>query len=263
MGLTSLRLRLFTSIMDDGLALSIFGTSVGMWAVLLAWSESPYSTYLGHSSLGDVSGLIGFIPLALIFLVGWSAMVLAMMLPSTFPLLSELRRRARANPLGRRSTISTVAGAVSLWVPFGIAAYLMDFGIHRLAEVPPLVGNVWILGFTSLALAGTYQFTRTKAAFLTDCCSLNEFLQSRTPQASPEDGAFRTGLAYGKKSMGSHWAMMLLMFSLGLQSFSMMLLLGTAMASEHDPNLGPRIRVPIGCAILALALYVGLSNLRI
>jgi predicted metal-binding membrane protein len=243
--------------------MSIFGTSVGTWAVLLVWSESPYSIYLGHSSLGDVTGLIGFIPLALIFLVSWSAMVLAMMLPATFPLVSELRRRARPHPMGRGSVVSTVAGAVALWVPFGIAAYLMDFGIHRLAEVPPLVGNVWILGFASLALAGTYQFTRTKSAFLTDCCSLNEFLKSRTPQAPPEERNFRTGLNYGKKSIGSHWAMMLLMFSLGLQIFSMMLLLATAMATEHYSKLGPRMRVPIGCAILALALYVGLTNLRI
>jgi len=234
-----------------------------MWVILLFWSESPYSIYLGHSSLGNVTGLIGFIPLALIFLVGWSAMVLAMILPATFPLVSELRRRARARRVGRRSTVSTVAGAVTLWVPFGIVAYLVDFGIHRLAEVPPFVGNVWILGFTSLAVAGTYQFTRTKSAFLTDCCSLNEFLQSPPSQASPEEGAFRIGLGYCKKSMGSHWAMMLLMFSLGLQGFSMMLLLGTAMATEHDSKLGPRMRVPVGYAILALALYVGLTNMRI
>ena len=233
-----------------------------MWIVLLVWSESPYSIYLGHSSLDKVAGPSGLIPLASIFLVGWSAMVLAMMLPATFPLVSELRRRAWGHS-GRSSTILTVAGAVSLWVPFGIAAYFMDLGIHRAVELPPLEGNVWILGFFSLALAGIYQFTPAKSAFLTDCCGLNEFLQSQRPEASPEDRSFRVGLSYGKKSMGSHWAMTLLMFSLGLQSFPLMLLLGTAMAVEHDLKLGPRMRVPIGCAILALALYVGLANVRI
>lgn len=261
--MASSRLGPFSSILADKLVLSVFGTSAGLWAVLFFWSESPYSIYLGHSQLGVVTGPIGFIPLASLFLIGWSAMVLAMMLPATFPLVSELRSKAREHSIARRSTFLTVAGTVGLWIPFGIAAYFMDFGIHRAAELPLLQGYSWLLGLSSLALAGLYQFTPTKSGFLADCCSLDEFLHSRRLAGQGDERSFRMGLSYGKRSLGSHWAMMLLMFSLGLQSFPLMLMLGTAMAAEHDSKLGPRLRVPIGLAILALALYVGLASIGV
>ncbi|MDE1853455.1 MAG: DUF2182 domain-containing protein [Thaumarchaeota archaeon] len=190
-------------------------------------------------------------------------MVLAMTLPTVLPLVNEYRRRAVPSSASRSLTTAMVAGAVGLWVPFGIAMYFVDLGIHRAADLPPLQGNTWVLGFSSLALAGIYQFTSTKSQFLNDCCYPSDFVQSRWRRSLTFRGAIRTGLAYGKASMGSHWALMLLMFSLALESFPLMLLFGLAMAVEHQSRLGPKARLPTGAVILALALYIGATSIGI
>ena len=253
--------RQLSIIRRDRVALSVWGTAVGSWATIFLWTESPYSVYLGHSDLGGVFAAAQFLPLASFFLLGWSLMVLAMMLPSALPLVNEYRRRMAGTPVRRSLTTSLIAGAVGVWVPFGIAMYFLDLGIHRASELPPLQGNVWVLGFSSLALAGTYQFTRRKYEFLTDCCYPSDLLQAHSHENLTEGGAFRTGLSYGKASMGSHWALMLLMFSLALRSFPLMLLLSSAMAVEHESKLGPRVRLPLGVAILVLAVYLGTVGL--
>ncbi len=245
------------------MALSMWGVAIGSWLVLLAWSESPYSIYLGHGELGGVSAATQVIPLAALFVLGWSVMVLAMMLPTVLPLVTEFRRRAFASSPSQSTTGAMVAGAVGVWFPFGVAVYLLDLGIHRAAELPPLHGNTWVLGFSSLALAGIYQFTRAKSRFLNDCCYPSDFLQSRWRMSLTYGGAIRTGLSYGRASVGSHWALMLLMFSLALQSFPLMLLIGLAMAVENQSKVGPRARVPIGGAILALAAFSGAASIGI
>ena len=256
-------MRLLSVIARDKTTLSMWGTATGSWLILLIWSESPYSAYLGHGELGAVSAAIQFIPLVSFFVLGWSFMVLAMMLPTVLPLVNEFRRKAVPSSAGRSVTAAMVAGAVGLWVPFGVVMYFVDLGIHRAADLPPLQGNTWVLGFSSLAIAGIYQFTRAKSQFLSDCCYPSDFLQSRWRRSLTFRGAIRTGLSYGKASMGSHWALMLLMFSLALESFPLMLLFGLAMAVEHQSRLGPRARLPIGAAILALALCIGATSIGI
>lgn len=253
-------MRPLSAIARDRTALSIWGTATGSWLVLLIWSESPYSAYLGHGELGAVSAAIQLVPMVSFFVLGWSFMVLAMMLPTVLPLVKEFRRRNVSSSAGRFLTTAMASGAVGLWVPFGIAMYFVDLGIHRAADLPPLQGNTWVLGFASLALAGAYQFTRAKSQFLSDCCYPSDFLQSRGRKSLTFGGAIRTGLSYGRASMGSHWALMLLMFSLALQSFPLMLLFGLAMAVEHQSKFGPRARIPIGVAILALAVFFGAAS---
>ena len=240
----------------------IWGVAIGSWTSLFTWSISPYSVYLGHGELGNVSTPAELFALASLFLLGWSLMVLAMMLPTTFPLVNEFRRRTAGLRVNGRWTMPLVAGCVCVWAPFGIIIYFMDLGVHRAVGLPPLQGNVWILGLSSLALAGSYQFTRAKYGYLKDCCYPSEFLQSHWQTDLTHGSAFRLGLSYGRISIGSHWALMLLMFSLGLGSIPLMLLLGPAMAVEHEPRLGPKMRLPIGVAILALTFYFGLANIR-
>ncbi len=251
-------LRPFNALFRDRMAVSIWATSIGSWAVLFAWSESPYSALLGHSELGGVTSAAGFLSLFSVFLLGWAFMVLAMALPNLVPLIREFRRKNAMITTGAGTgTIPLIIGALAVWVPFGVSVYLIDLGIHRASDLPPLQGNTWFLGFSSLLLAGIYQFTRTKYEFLKDCCYPADFLRSRRQNGTSSGGALKTGLSYGRLSLGSHWALMLLMFSLGLQGFPPMLVLGLAMIGEHLPRIGPRIRMPIGFVIMALAFSLG------
>src|SRR5215510_13066238 len=59
---------------------------VSAWLALWVWDRSPYSRYLGHQQLGEIGASSLFLPITL-HLVGWTLMTVAMMLPTTLPLL--------------------------------------------------------------------------------------------------------------------------------------------------------------------------------
>ena len=59
------------------------------WVALFVWDQSPYGRFLDHEELADIeigfnSGALGF---AAIFVVGWTVMTFAMMLPTSLPLI--------------------------------------------------------------------------------------------------------------------------------------------------------------------------------
>src|SRR5437588_2396619 len=66
------------------------------WLSLWAWGESPYGRFIGHHNLEAVRGGGALI---LLFVAGWVVMVVAMMLPTSLPLLmlfqSFTRQRTR------------------------------------------------------------------------------------------------------------------------------------------------------------------------
>src|SRR5919199_6961298 len=73
------------------------------WVVLWTWGQSPYSRFLSHEHLGEVS--LTDLPLLLLFVSGWTLMIFAMMLPTSLPLVDLFRtliqgRRDRAQLMG-------------------------------------------------------------------------------------------------------------------------------------------------------------------
>ncbi len=72
------------------------------WLALWLWEGSPYGHYLHHDGVGvDTSVAVG----AAAFTMGWTLMIVAMMLPSSVPLVvtfgALVARRARPAPAGR------------------------------------------------------------------------------------------------------------------------------------------------------------------
>jgi predicted metal-binding membrane protein len=250
-------------ITQDRTSLFVWGVASASWAILFAWSDSAYVVYLGHSELGAVSTVLGFISLSSVFLIGWTLMITAMMLPTLLPFVNEFRRVVFQTHAKAMVALPLLLGYVGWWLPFGIAVYVMDFGIHRIADTPLFLGNSWMLGTSALSLAGTYQFTRTKQKFVRDCCYPGDFIRTNWKNKAPEQNkTFRLGLKFGKADMGSHWALMLLMFALELGSVPGMLVMGLAMAAEKTPRLSGTARMAIGIALVGAALYIGLARLQ-
>ena len=63
------------------------------WLVLWAWGQSPYGRYLDHEQLGAVLGEDAI--LLVVFVVGWTLMVFAMMLPTSLPLIALFHTMTR------------------------------------------------------------------------------------------------------------------------------------------------------------------------
>src|SRR5437879_2700540 len=114
-----------------------FGGLVGLaWVTLALWGQSPYARYLSHHSLEDVRG--GGL-LMLVFVAGWLLMLLAMMLPTTLPLVGMFNKLTHARPDGRRLTTLLIVGYLSIWILVGMLIYLGDSVVHE-----GVARSVWI-----------------------------------------------------------------------------------------------------------------------
>jgi predicted metal-binding membrane protein len=78
----------------------LLGALIGLaWLALWIWGQSPYTRYLSHHSLEEVRG--GGL-LLLVFVAGWLLMVVAMMLPTSLPLVGLFHALAREARMATR-----------------------------------------------------------------------------------------------------------------------------------------------------------------
>src|SRR5256885_6909500 len=102
------------------------------WLALWLWGASPYGRYLHHEAG------VGPLPLeASLFAAGWVLMIVAMMLPSSVPLVVTfgmlVRRRRRPGML----VMLLLGGYLAVWGSFGLAAWLLGRGVHPAVQGPP------------------------------------------------------------------------------------------------------------------------------
>jgi predicted metal-binding membrane protein len=202
--------------------------------VLLAW----WALWIGESA--------GFGHHALhsgpaIFIAGWALMTVAMMLPTTAPLVLMFHRMVdgRAMPIAL-----LVTGYLAVWTVFGALVYFASRLMSGLIE-----GNM--AGAAILFGAGLYQFTPLKYACLDKCRSPLGFLMSRW-----RGNAFALGAAHGMFCVGCCWSLMLVMFAVSAGSLAWMLVLGAIMAAEKNLSWGRKLSAPVGVALIAGATAV-------
>src|SRR4028119_524791 len=106
------------------------------WLGLAIWSASPYARFLDHEALGELGSAFStqYLAFLLLFIVGWTLMTVAMMLPTSMPLVTLFRRLTRQRPDRLRLVILLVVGYLGIWVLFGGLAHLGDLFIHGAAE---------------------------------------------------------------------------------------------------------------------------------
>lgn len=221
------------------------------WLSLGLWGRSPYSPYLHHEALEEVGfgREAGFL---LIFVGGWTLMTVAMMLPTSLPLLELFQRMTAARSDRVRLVTLVVVGYLLVWAGFGFAAHLADLGLHQMVErVTVLDKNAWIFGSGVLLLAGGYQFTDLKYRCLEECRTPLSFVAAHWSGRGAGRDALRLGLDHGLFCVGCCWSLMLLMFLVGTGSLVWMLLLGMVMALEKNVSWGRHLSKPLGIALLS------------
>ena len=224
----------------------------------LAWILAILATRLGwralidHHYLLEKSGLAW--PLAAaVFLAAWQVMIVAMMAPTSLP--QTVRALGPHGQPGAPSwrALAVVALAVGgVWTAFGLLAFSGDTAIHHLVDVWPwLAAHSFVIGATTLTLAGLFQFTPWKADCLALCRDPRVLFASQAHETRPP--LWRASLAFGLASVGSCWALMLVMFGLGVGGLGWMLALTGAMLAESAAPSAAGARRLIGLALLALA----------
>ena len=134
-----------------------------------------------------------------------------------------------------------VIGYLLSWAIFGAAAYVGQLAAERIA-----IGSGAIL-----ILAGAYQFTPLKHRCLDKCRSPLSFVIEHWQGRHERWQALQLGVDHGLFCVGCCWALMLLMFVVGMSNLAWMLGLAIVMAIEKNTRAGRRLTSPLGVVLLA------------
>ena len=229
------------------------------WITLWVWEQSPYGRYLNHQELADLD--LGSLNQAGLYVVGWCLMLVAMMLPTSLPLVEMFRRLTRGRDDHRQLVALLIVGYLAVWLGFGLVAHIFDWSLHELVEaVPDLVVNAWIFGAAVLIVAGSFQFSSLKYRCLEKCRAPLSFLSQHWRGTGQRAQAFLLGAHHGLFCVGCCWALMLLMFAVGTGNVGWMMGLGAIMAIEKNVSWGRRLSTPLGVGLLAWGLAIVGAN---
>ncbi len=188
----------------------------------------------------------------------WVVMMVAMMLPSAAPMLLTFaavarNRRAAARPYVPVSVFA--AGYLAIWSIFSLAAALGQWLLHRAALLSPMMvsASVWLAGGL-LLVAGVFQFTPLKRSCLSHCRAPLEFIMTRWREGGR--GAFAMGIEHGAYCAGCCWALMALLFVLGVMNILWIALLTIIVALEKILPRTKWFSVALGLALLAWGGWV-------
>ncbi len=244
------RRRQTLSAHDKVFSVSLGGLIALAWMSLFAWGLSPYGRFLSHEELGHVGLDDGYI--VILFVAGWTLMTAAMMLPTSWPLLTLFNTITRQRD-DRGSLIALViAGYLGVWTLFGILVHTGDRMLHEMVESSAwLSSRAWLIGAAIFFLAGAYQFTALKYRCLDKCRSPFAFIAETWHGANARKEALQLGLRHGMFCLGCCWSLMLLMFAVGVGNLTWMLVLGAIMSIEKNARWGRRLSAPLGTLLIA------------
>ncbi len=153
--------------------------------------------------------------------VMWDVMMIGMMGPSAAPVLllfaaagAGRRERQRAPVVGLFGL-----GYLAVWTGFSAVAALAQWLLHRAALLSPAMtlASPYLAG-TILIGAGAYQLTPVKGACLAHCRSPLGFLM--TNWRDGRWGAFQMGGTHGLYCLGCCWALMCVLFAVGVMNLA-------------------------------------------
>jgi len=204
-------------------------------------------TALCQATVPSSAGVVGFALVALM----WGAMTLAMMLPSAAPMIltyAEIADTAARKGEPVVSPFMIAAGYSAVWFGFAGAATLAQFAFTRAALLDSSMASASGLFSGAIFIAaGIYQFSALKHACLRQCQHPFPFFFANW--ATTPRGVFRLGVRQGLYCLGCCWAMMLVMFAVGVMNVIWMAALGIVMTIEKI-GTGKRFTYGVGVALI-------------
>lgn len=221
------------------------------WVLAIGAELSGAAEVLHHDSLLE-GGPPLWAALAL-FLLAWQAMVAAMMLPSSLPLIRLFDGASSSQERPRPARAAFLAGYVAVWTGFGALAFVGDVVLHRGVDaVPWIAERPWLIGGSVLVLAGAFQFSELKERCLSKCRMPGPYLLARYRRGPA--AAFRLGFGHGLFCLGCCWALMLVMFAAGVAVLWWMAALTAVMVYEKTGRHGAALTPVVGVGLIVLGL---------
>ncbi len=181
-----------------------------------------------------------------LFLSGWVAMMVAMMLPATLPLILLYRlftRRRLAPARARARTGVLLAGYVGVWAVAGLPVYAYGLVAEWMGAAAVVLPGLLLMA------GGLYQFTDLKGRCHARCSSPLSFLMQRWRPGSI--GALRLGALHGLDCLGCCASLMVGLVALGMMNLAWMLTASVVIFAEKTLPGSHRIARPLGALMVA------------
>ena len=189
--------------------------------------------------------------------VMWAVMMVGMMLPSATPLILLVvgTYRRRGGPGTRTLTAAFTIGYLLAWAGFSAAAAGLQIALHRAALLTPMMASrsAW-LGGGILIVAGVYQWLPFKDACLAHCRSPLHFLATEWREGTA--GALVMGLRHGWFCVGCCWALMALLFAVGVMNLAWVAAIAVFVLLEKSTRAARLVSRAAGVALLAWGLWI-------
>lgn len=230
---------------------------------LLAWSYMLYDAY--RMETGDMATM--WMPptgggswaagdFAWTFVM-WAVMMIAMMTPSATPVVvmfSTINRTRAQRQQAFVPTLFFLFGYLLAWTLFSALITVLQWPMHTHALLSPMMDNnsQWLAGVVLLA-AGIYQFTPWKEACLNQCRTPVGFLMTQWREG--RGGAVTMGFNHGLYCVGCCWALMLVLFAVGVMNMVWVALITVFVLAEKALPFHPwYVRAVSGAGLIAWSL---------
>ena len=229
---------------------SMSGTMLmpGGWNMSMMWMTMPGWTIWSTAAM---------------FLLMWQAMMVAMMFPSSWPMIALYSRVVRSAG-ERRPGLATFLlglGYFAAWLAFGVLAFTVGFTWAAQAMRSAAASrSATLLAGASLILAGAFQFSPWKDACLKHCRSPLLMLGESWKRGLPT--ALGIGWRHGIFCVGCCWALMLIQMILGVMNLSAMILIAAVIAAEKLWKRGPLLARCAGAGAILFGAWVLLIALN-
>lgn len=182
-----------------------------------------------------------------VFMAMWVTMMVAMMFPTVAPIVLLHRMVMRRSTAGPGRTTAFVAGYLMAWSAAGLVPLAALLVFRSVAD-----WTAWAAGVT-LVVAGLYQFTGWKKNCQKACRSPLTFLSTHD-FGTGLAGSARVGIVHGLYCLGCCWALMTVLFVVGLMNLAWMAVIAVVFLIEKHWRHGLAFSRVVGMSIAALGV---------
>ena len=186
----------------------------------------------------------------------WAVMMIAMMAPAAAPVLLLVGgARARRGRQARLLVPGFALGYAIVWLGFSVAAAIAQWVLHDAALLSPQMAAASPRLMAGLLIApGVYQLLPVKGACLVRCRSPLAFLMTHWRDGAI--GALRMGLRHGAWCLGCCWALMIVLFAVGVMNLVAVAALALFVLAEKTGPAGILVARISGIGLIAAGLTV-------
>jgi predicted metal-binding membrane protein len=230
------------------------------WAYLI-YLDRDMSAMMEHDRMMAEMGMTMDMPWktadVLLAFAMWAVMMVGMMTMTASPvlLLFAGAHAGRAKGGVALAVLTFALGYIAVWLGFSACAAVAQWALHKAV----LLSSTMATSSTRLAGAiligaGAYQLTPLKGRCLAQCRSPLGFLMSNWHDGV--SGAFRMGFRHGAFCLGCCWALMAVLFVVGVMNLAWVGVLTVFILVEKIGSTGVRVARVGGSIMIAFGVIV-------